>query len=100
MSGSPSLIALTITIAMMVYLSFHHLALASRTGSGRIHLGIGLVGGASLVLALTRFVFYLAPTPEIPGPNKQLAVTGAQIQTQFYDDPLTLDITVDHGPRG
>ena len=65
MSASPSLIALTITIAMMVYLSFHHLALASRTGSGRIHLGIGLVGVASLVLAITRLVFYLAPTPEI-----------------------------------
>lgn len=65
MSASPSLIALTISIAMMVYLSFHHLALASRTGSGRIHLGIGLVGGASLVLAITRLVFYLAPTPEI-----------------------------------
>lgn len=65
MSASPSLIALTITIAMMVYLSFHHLALASRTGSGRVHLGIGLVGGASLVLALTRLVFYVSPTPEI-----------------------------------
>lgn len=33
---------------------------------------------------------------QIPGDDKQLVVTGDQIQTQFYDDPLTIDVTVDH----
>ena len=33
---------------------------------------------------------------QIPGHHKQLVVTGDQIQTQFYDDPLTIDVTVDH----
>jgi len=33
---------------------------------------------------------------QIPGHDKQLVVTGDQIQTQFYDDPLTIDMTVDH----
>lgn len=28
--------------------------------------------------------------------DKRLVVTGDQIQTQFYDDPLTIDIAVDH----
>jgi len=33
---------------------------------------------------------------QIPGDGKQLVVTGDQIQTQFYDDPLTIDVVVDH----
>jgi len=32
---------------------------------------------------------------QLPGDNR-LVVTGDQIQTQFYDDPLTIDIAVDH----
>jgi len=32
---------------------------------------------------------------QVPGPS-QLVVTGDQIQTQFYDDPLTIDLAVDH----
>ena len=32
---------------------------------------------------------------QLPG-DKRLVVTGDQIQTQFYDDPLTIDIAVDH----
>jgi signal transduction histidine kinase/CheY-like chemotaxis protein len=65
MFASPSLIGLTVSIALMVYLSAHHLALAGRSGNARIHLGIGMVGGASLILSLTRVLFYLAVSPEI-----------------------------------
>ncbi len=36
---------------------------------------------------------------QIPGNDKHLVVTGDQIQTQFYDDPLTIDLTVDHIAR-
>ena len=32
---------------------------------------------------------------QIPGTEKKLVVTGSQIQTQFYDDPLTIDLAVD-----
>lgn len=32
---------------------------------------------------------------QIPTIDKQLVVTGDQIQTQFYDDPLTIDVAVD-----
>jgi len=33
---------------------------------------------------------------QLPGNDKVMVVTGDQIQTQFYDDPLTIDLTVDH----
>ena len=74
MTGSPSLLALSATVALTVYLSLHHLALAGRTGSGRIHLGIGLFGACSLAIGATRFVHYVSSDVDVVVVGDRIAI--------------------------